>query len=364
MSHNRNETADQRLAMLISFYIFYLFVGALVFNALESPHERSQVNALNDYVRAFQRQHDACMSDKELTQFVRLVSAANDKGVPAIGSVSKDPNWSIGQSIFFAGTVLTTIGYGDVTVQTPLGKVFCILFALAGIPFTLLLLAAILERLMKFTSEQLLPLYGKCIQLIPAPVTANGIRLFGQSRRRKEEADGAKETNLDGLSVEATRTSFAVVSACLVGVVFFLVPALVYARIEGWSFLNAFYYCFISLSTVGLGDFVPGDRVDQTHRRLYKVVSTIYLMCGVMVMVWLIQVFGKTAEFNLYKYFKFDDENADHDDQNQKSAIMVRSKSELDRNHQQPPITTRTVQYDAINESLVTDEEENTTTIS
>lgn len=97
--------------------------------------------------------------------------------------------------------------------------------------------------------------------------------------------------------------AFAIMCALVVLVLFLLIPAHVYAYIEQWEFLNAFYYCFISLSTVGLGDYVPGDDIYQSHRHFYKICSTLYLIIGVTAMVWLLQIFSETPEFNLYKYF-------------------------------------------------------------
>jgi hypothetical protein len=97
--------------------------------------------------------------------------------------------------------------------------------------------------------------------------------------------------------------SFAILCAIFVLIVFLLIPAYIYSYIEDWSFLNAFYYCFISLTTVGLGDYVPGDSTEQKHRHMYKIFSTIYLIIGVTAMVWLLQIFSETPDFNLYKYF-------------------------------------------------------------
>lgn len=57
--------------------------------------------------------------------------------------------WSFSDSILFAFTVITTIGYGNVAPQTFSGRLFCIFYGLIGIPFTLLAIA----DLGKFISE-------------------------------------------------------------------------------------------------------------------------------------------------------------------------------------------------------------------
>lgn len=39
---------------------------------------------------------------------------------------------------------------------------------------------------------------------------------------------------------------------------FFIMPMIVFQQEEGWTFSQAIYYCFITLSTIGFGDFVAG----------------------------------------------------------------------------------------------------------
>lgn len=223
------ESSNGRLIALILFYVFYLFAGATIFDSLESPHEKKIIKDLNVYVQQFRTKLANCtdVTDKVLNDFIREISLANNKGVPATRNVTKEQNWSFGNAVFFAGTVLTTIGYGNVSPLTALGKVFCIVFALAGIPATLILLYAIIERLMKLTGHMLAYFTEKSLQI------SSSVSLLNQKLRRSH-----------------LHVTFAVLSAVIVLVFFFIVPAAIYSSIEGWTYLNAFYYCFISLTTV------------------------------------------------------------------------------------------------------------------
>ncbi|XP_035827598.1 potassium channel subfamily K member 1, partial [Aplysia californica] len=236
-----------RLFALGIFYILFLVIGAAVFAAIEEPPESRLVDHIKDVRAAFLQKHNGCMTNDELETFITEVVQAANRGVSAVKNATQsEPNWSFGQAFFFASTVVTTIGYGRVTPLSDAGKAFCILFAVVGIPLTLVLFTACVERLMIPTRQLLYWLYGKLGHLY---------KVF---------------------HIQVLHLAIIL----LIHVVFFmLIPAGIYTALEpSWNYLDAFYYCFISLSTIGLGDYIPGDSSDQPHRALYKVATTFYLL--------------------------------------------------------------------------------------
>lgn len=60
--------------------------------------------------------------------------------------------------------------------------------------------------------------------------------------------------------------------------------AAVFAEYENWPYLDAFYYCFITLTTIGFGDFVALQREDSLAKRPdYVTFSLVFILFGLTV---------------------------------------------------------------------------------
>lgn len=60
--------------------------------------------------------------------------------------------------------------------------------------------------------------------------------------------------------------------------------AAAFSHFEGWSFFNAYYYCFITLTTIGFGDFVALQKKDTLQKRPHYVAFCfMYILVGLTV---------------------------------------------------------------------------------
>ena len=64
------------------------------------------------------------------------------------------------------------------------------------------------------------------------------------------------------------------------------VGALLFWWLEGWTPMDAGYFCFITLSTIGFGDFVPGKSLgyETQEAQIKLVIGSLYLMFGLAVL--------------------------------------------------------------------------------
>ncbi|RXM27503.1 Potassium channel subfamily K member 6 [Acipenser ruthenus] len=283
------------VSIFFVFYLTYLFLGALIFSSIERPEEIR----LKDELRVLKTNflNRSCVNSSSLETFLEHVLTANKYGVSILKNASVNTNWDFASSLFFASTLITTVGYGHTTPLSDGGKAFSIVFALLGVPFTMLVLTASVQRLMHlFTYWPM----GVC----------------------QMKAGWSSRT--------ASKVQFVLLLGVVV-VCFFVVPAAIFSAIEQtWTFLDSFYFCFISLCTIGLGDYVPGEQSGQTLRPLYKITVMVYLFVGLMAMLLVLRSFHKAADLHgltsLFHLPKCEEEEED-----QEPIIDSLESSELDR---------------------------------
>ncbi|XP_019640786.1 PREDICTED: potassium channel subfamily K member 2-like [Branchiostoma belcheri] len=240
------------LLPLFFVFIAFLFFGAWIFKTLEETYHVPGIRIEHDLeavIVAIARRVNSSVSEDEVLAYIEAARTGrfpmSQNGTTTAYHMDYFDAW------FFCITFITTIGYGFITPHTVGGKLFCIVYAFLGIPVTLIMLTAIGRKL-------------------------------GDTNRWVEKKVQKKLPNYPG-RIRAVTLLIVVVTS--VGI-FFFVPAIIFTIVEGWNFLDSLYYCFITLSTVGFGDFVSSVHHESSSYFgfvLYKVILFLWIMVGLSI---------------------------------------------------------------------------------
>lgn len=163
----------RHIVFLLIFFILYVIFGGIVFMLLEWPDEqikRKEIGLLlNEFTEHIKRLNHTQFTEEKFRLIIHELLMAQDNNlIDSYGNQQPFINWSFINSFFFAITVITTIGYGHLTPRTIMGKFFCIIYALFGIPITSLLIGSVADRFSKLYSPKvcLYLSYANCGNLI------------------------------------------------------------------------------------------------------------------------------------------------------------------------------------------------------
>ncbi|XP_051271547.1 potassium channel subfamily K member 15-like [Dicentrarchus labrax] len=233
------KTQNIRTLCLILSIVFYLLIGAAVFDALESDSESSKKKALEQKLNELKKKYGFTEDDYREIERVVLQSEPHRTG----------RQWKFAGSFYFAITVITTIGYGHAAPRTDAGKTFCMFYAVLGIPLTLVMFQSLGERINTFVRYLL---------------------------RRAKQGLGLRKTEVSMGNMVLVGLLSCMSTLCI--------GAAAFSHFEDWTFFNAYYYCFITLTTIGFGDYVALQKKDTLQKRPpYVVFSFMYILVGLTV---------------------------------------------------------------------------------
>nr|XP_040037350.1 potassium channel, subfamily K, member 7 [Gasterosteus aculeatus aculeatus] len=238
-------------AGLVLCYLLFLLLGGLVFTSVEKPVEkelRAEVAALR---RSFLRENP-CVQESELRELLGKAFSAHRSNVAVLKADVDERRYDFTSSLYFVIVTLTTMGSDSYTPKSDEAKLFCIFYCTLGIPLTLLLLTLL--------SKLLLPV------VTHAPV--HHLHTYW------------------GLPYCRAALVHAGLLSVLVLSLLFLPPSLLVCAMEpSWSFLDALFFCFVVLSTVGQGGNSLGRNWSPSAKETLHLLTTCYLLVGLVVII-------------------------------------------------------------------------------
>eukprot|EP00756_Hemistasia_phaeocysticola_P053836 Hpha_TRINITY_DN29783_c0_g1::TRINITY_DN29783_c0_g1_i1::g.2573::m.2573 len=287
--------------------VTYLCIGAIVMRQIERPTEDANIEEGAKEV-------DHLIKDLNMTQ-----KDMDTLEATGICNFHKTPNWTLTGALFFTLTVITTIGYGSFAPATQAGRSFTAFYAIIGIGIIGQMLAScavLIKGIIAGIAERFKDnrrnsdktpeeeneeweieyhnLFSQETGMLPAAnlqpflelITGGGVdpgiaahlinTVDPEGTGRITPAQAVRATSLwyriqselpRGVSLK--EGMFSVGSAgtwiCL--------WAFVFMFIEGWTYRECVWFCFVSMSTIGFGDFTP-----QTHAG--RMMSFLFIVPG------------------------------------------------------------------------------------
>ncbi|KAM0275124.1 hypothetical protein ACHAQH_007528 [Verticillium albo-atrum] len=218
---------------------------------------------------------------------------------------AKIEGWVYLDAVYWANTTLFTIGYGDYAPTTTLARALLIPYALIGIITLGLLIGSIRSMVLERGRRRLdarmmekrrrtlirrMVKRGSDAVLVPIdntnslerPATSHSSASESEYTRRKQEFSLMRRIQHEA---STRRRWVALIISLSAWLALWLLGAVIFHASEkpyqGWTYFEAFYFSFISLTTIGYGDLAPISNAG----RVFQVVWTLLALPTTTVMI-------------------------------------------------------------------------------
>ena len=301
-------------------------LGNIAYAALEADSEQERAARYQEFLNEI-----LATTNISRGQFETLLSFTGQQYRPLdegaafydngrIGGASEYAYWGFPNyhTFYFSFSIVSTIGYGSIVPTTVGGKLFTIIFSLLGIPFCVTAVSIcaaevlyLFELLAVSRMDQVSIAFKSYdsdssgtldMSEFRAALSDLGINPEEEDFQKlidEIDDDHSRTLDIKEFRQAATllrlpigrvaRTKVRLQISVLVSICWLFLGMFIMTRIEGWDYLDSFYFAVMTLTTVGLGDFVPSSRPGT-------VFGFFYCMVGLGLIALLVTAIGEFSE--------------------------------------------------------------------
>ena len=330
---------------LLFVLVGYILVGGALFNTIEGGFEDEKAKShtlINDlvigrtnslaldiwnmtkYERIFHESNYTSKLKAKLVAYQRHLNDAIKKGYNGNLNHHNARRWTYIQSIIYSIVIITSIGYGHITCESDAGKLATMIYALFGLPITLMFLSNIgspMANLVRFLYARVFCGYcnyvkrrnmrQKAVSLSAAVSHANALNYAssvattdsgavssanesggvggggGGGSGGKKQPTAAEETEILEFfemhhNNDYKKITVPISLSLAILILYIFLGGMIFKSLEEWTLLDGIYFCFITLSTIGLGDKFPGKTINDSNTQIeFKIgVTAAYVLIG------------------------------------------------------------------------------------
>jgi len=184
--------------------------------------------------------------------------------------------WTLPNAMLFTMTTLTMIGYGVIAPRTDSGQLFCMAYTVFGLALMMLFLANIGNMM------------AKMIKTGYSRILCRWCRV----RRRKDELPDDADYEPDKIKTDLVgeedymptdKVAMPVTVTIIIMCLYIFGGAALFSYWEDWDFPSSVYFTWITLTTIGFGDYSPGSSFhgEMTFVQVLKMTfTTFYCLLG------------------------------------------------------------------------------------
>lgn len=160
------------------------------------------------------------------------------------------PQVNFGSSLYFCIVSALTIGLGDILPRSPGAKMFVLVFSFIGVIIMVLIITMIRQVILSSDGPTV---FWHLVE----KQRLKELRYMNNNSIHLDEKDSFYKMQSIRKKAKLIQRNVSLLFSIIVFFIMWFGGATVFFFCEGWSYIDAFYFCFLCLITIGYGDFAP-----------------------------------------------------------------------------------------------------------